>query len=123
MHTEERFKQLKQENSNLEEEAAKALGNEQTIIGLLEKAEFGIKMGTEMMSWFGDLDLSTLLEEQKVKFNAAGQKIHSRFEYLVDGLDFRLLRLKRAQSYSQLNRSGVRFFLSKLHVHTRLTSR
>ncbi|KAH7400318.1 hypothetical protein BKA64DRAFT_708005 [Cadophora sp. MPI-SDFR-AT-0126] len=107
LHTEERFKHLQQENFNVEEEVTKALGNEQNILGLLEKTEFAIKMGTKIILWFGDLDCSTLADEQKTKFNTAGEIIRSRFEYLVDGLNFQLLRLRRAQSHSQLNRSGL----------------
>jgi hypothetical protein len=107
LHTNERFRHLKQINLDLEKEAAWALGNEQFILGLLEKIEFAIKMGTKVMSWFKEFDASVKDTFQRDKLKTAGDIIHNRFEYLVDGLEFQMIRLKRARSHSQLNRLGV----------------
>ena len=108
LHIDERFRHLKQINLDLEKEAAWALGNEQWILGLLEKMEFAVKMGTKVMSWFAEFDASVENTLQGDKSKTAGAIIHNRFEYLVDGLEFQMIRLKRARSHSQLNRLGVR---------------
>lgn len=107
LHTETRFEHLREENFDNEDAAAKALGTEQKILGLLEKAEFAIMMGRKVISWIDEVDYGSLPLEQKERFDAAGAIIRNRFEYLVDGLEMQLLRLRRAQGYSQLDRLNV----------------
>jgi len=107
LHCMKRLRHLKQINLDLEKEAAWALGNEQFILGLLEKMEFAIKMGIKVMSWFKEFDASVEDTLQRDRFKTTRDIIYNRFEYLVDGLEFQMIRLQRARSHSQLNRLGV----------------
>lgn len=100
LHAQERFRHLKQENIDLDKEATLAFGNEQRMLGLLEKMEFAIKMGKIVMSWFADVDAAVRHSSQKDELKKAGDIIFNRFEYLVDGLEFQMLRLHRARSHS-----------------------
>jgi hypothetical protein len=73
-----------------------------------EKIEFAMKMANKIITWL-DLDSTSLPEEKRDKFNTAGEIIQNRIQYLVDGLDFQILR-RRAQGQSQLNKLGVGTF-------------
>jgi hypothetical protein len=103
----ELFKHLQQANMDIKNTAALALTDEQELLGVQEKIEFGIKMGNKIITWLDDLDPSSLPEEKRDQFNTAGEIIQNRIQYLVDGLDFQISRLRRAQGQSQLNRLGV----------------
>lgn len=107
LHTEGRFKHMAQENFDIKEAVATALGNEQKILGLIEKSEFAIRMGSKAQSWFEGLDCLVPAGEQRNRFATAGNIILNKLEYLVDGIELQLLRLKRAQGHSQLNKLGV----------------
>jgi hypothetical protein len=123
LHDNEAFKHLVDENLNIEDAASRAFGNEQRILVLLEKMEFAIKMGKKAMSWIEDLELTDSTDEQKSRFKTSGQIICNRFEYLLDGLDLQLIRVKRARSHSQLNRTGVsKDWHKRLGGRTRLTA-
>jgi hypothetical protein len=103
----EQCKHLQQANIDVKDTAALALTDEQELLGVQEKIEFAIKMGNKLMRWLDDLDPRSQPEGNRDQFNTAGDIIRNRIQYLVDGLDFHTLRLRRAQGQSQLNRLGV----------------
>jgi hypothetical protein len=103
----ELFKHLQQANIDIKNTAALALTDEQELLGVQEKIEFAIKMGNKIITWLDDLDPTSLTEERRDQINTAGEIIQNRIQYLVDGLDFQISRLRRAQGQSQLNRLGV----------------
>jgi hypothetical protein len=103
----ELFKHRQQANIDIKDTAALALTDEQELPGVQEKTEFAIKMGNKIITWLDDLDPSSLPEEKRDQISTAGEIIQNCIKYLVDGLDFQTLRLRRAQGQSQLNRLGV----------------
>lgn len=118
------FKHLIEENLGIEEAAAKAFGNEQWILTALEEMEFTVKMGCKFISWCKDFELADATEYQKVRFDTAGQIICNRLEYMVNGLDLQLIRVRRAQNQSRLNRTGVSsFFLMQMKMVNKLAAR
>lgn len=84
-----------------------AFGDSQSLCALEERMDFSIMMGKKLMSYFDDLEQATPDSEMKVTFVEAGSIIRNRLEYLIDGLEFQLPRLRRAKAHTQLNRTGV----------------
>ena len=64
-------------------------------------------MGNKLLAWFDDFSTNKFSAGQRTRFESAGTILRNRLESLIDGFDFQLVRLKRVQGHTKLNRLGV----------------
>ena len=77
---------------------------------LLEKMESAVKIATTLLSWMPDFEIPQPSSDLESRFQTAGEIIQNRLQYLVDTLELQMIRVKRAQGHTELNRLGVSFF-------------
>jgi hypothetical protein len=106
--------ELPKRDLDIEEASEDSLRHEQSILILLEKIESAIKIGAKVLTWFGTFDTSFMTESERKRFQCADSILRNRVEYLVEGLDLQLIRLRRTQGHAQLNRLGVVLHCSPL---------
>ena len=107
LHDNQVYKRLKQNDLDIEAASEQSLRHEQNILILFEKIETNIKIGTKVLRWFGTFDTSFMTESERKRFQSADSILRNRMEYLVEGFELQLIRLKRTQGHAQLNRLGV----------------
>ena len=90
-------------------QAEKSLQYEQRSLVLLEKMENAKKIATTLLSWVPEFKTKEMNSDLQTRFHAAGEVLVNRLQYMVDSLDLQMIRLKRTQGHTQLNRLGVRF--------------
>ena len=88
-------------------EAEKSLQYEQRSLVLLEKMETAIKIANTLLSWMPEFKIQEMGSDVQSRFQAAGEILQHRLLHIVDTLDLQMIRLKRTQGHTQLNRLGV----------------
>jgi hypothetical protein len=106
--------ELPKHDLDIEEASEDSLRHEQSILILFEKIESAIKIGTKVLNWFGTFDTSFMSECERKGFQSADAILRNRMEYLVEGFELQLIRLRRTQGHAQLNRLGVFLIYSPL---------
>lgn len=90
-----------------EQHAEKSLQYEQRALILLEKMESVIKLASTLLSWTPDFDKNHMSSDLQSRFQSAEKIIQNRLQYLLDTLDLQMIRVRRTQGHTQLNRLGV----------------
>jgi len=101
------FQHFRDNQANDDAAALNAFGDGQSLVGLEERYEFTIMAMKKLLSYFDHLIDITPEGPCKPSFLEAGDIIKNRLEFLIDGLEFQLPRLKRAKAHTNLNRTGV----------------
>jgi len=91
----ERYRHLIRKGLDIEHASERSLGHEQkNILTLAEKLGSAIKIGGKLMTWFSCFRTDNMTADQKSCFDSSSAIIQNRLEYLIDGLDIQLLRVK-----------------------------
>jgi hypothetical protein len=69
--------------------------------------ETAIKIANTLLSWMPEFKIQEMGSDVQSRFQAAGEILQHRLLHIVDTLDLQMIRLKRTQGHTQLNRLGV----------------
>lgn len=102
-----KFAHFRDAHADNEEAARKSYGDGQSLAGLEERIEFTMLAGKKMLRYFEELAGVTPASDYRPNFLEAGNIVRNRLEFLIDGLEFQVPRLRRAKAHTQLNQTGV----------------
>ncbi|KAI9737256.1 MAG: hypothetical protein M1818_005789 [Claussenomyces sp. TS43310] len=101
------FAHFADDQADIEEAAERSFGDGQQLAGLEERMEFGIMAGRKLLGLFEKLEKITPNGVHKAGIVEAATIIQNRLEFLVEGLEFQMPRLRRAKAHTVLNQTGL----------------
>lgn len=118
LNSSRRFEHLRIEQADAKAAAARSFDDGQQLAGLEERMEFSMMAGRKLLGLFEKLNAITPDSGHKARFSEAGEIIKNRLEFLVDGLEFQMPRLRRAKAHTELNQTGVCYFTTLTSIPT-----